>query len=78
MRDKCCLNCLRERNFIETRNLQVHHIVKRVDDYSKIYDVSNLITLCRTCHDEVEEMPVEVQKEIFKDFIEKDISFSLL
>jgi len=32
---------------------EVHHVVPRHVDPSRMYDRSNLLTLCRACHDEV-------------------------
>ena len=66
-----CILCFR-RGYIQFRNLQVHHIVKRTTDLSLAYDPSNLVTLCRTCHEEVEELPVAVQKEMYGDFNKED------
>lgn len=63
-RDKgCCVLCLK-RNIVEYRGLQVHHIVKRVDDATLAYDMNNLVTLCRTCHEEVEKLSVSDQKKL--------------
>lgn len=74
-RDKFCVLCS-QRNTIETRNLQVHHIRKRVDAPELMYDPENLVTLCKKCHEEVEEMPVRDQKELFKYSL-KDIDYRL-
>ena len=66
IRDKgCCVLCLL-RGKIEYRQLQVHHIVKRVDNLSLAYDRDNLVTLCRTCHEEVEKLSPEKQRELLK------------
>lgn len=66
MRDKgCCVLCLL-RGRIEYRQLQVHHIVKRVDNLSLAYERSNLVTLCRTCHEEVEKLSPNKQRELLK------------
>ncbi len=32
---------------------EVHHIVPRHVDPNRMYDVTNLMTLCHACHDEV-------------------------
>lgn len=74
-RDKFCVLCAKK-NIIETRNLQVHHIQKRVDAPDLVYDPLNLITLCKKCHEEVEEMSVKDQKELFKDSL-KNIDYWL-
>ncbi len=66
IRDKgCCVLCF-SRGKIEYRQLQVHHIVKRVDDISLAYDRDNLVTLCRTCHEEVEKLSPSKQRELLK------------
>lgn len=75
LRDKCCILCLK-RGIFEHRQLQVHHIIKRADDISLAYEPSNLITLCRTCHDEVEELSPSRQKELF-GYKPKEIEFYL-
>ena len=75
-RDKCCVLCLK-RGYIEYRGLQVHHLVKRVDDETLIYDPNNLVTVCRNCHEELEKLPLLEQKKLLGDF-NKEISFRLL
>lgn len=66
IRDKgCCVLCLL-RGKIEYRQLQVHHIVKRVDDITLAYERSNLVTLCRPCHEEVEKLTPYKQRELLK------------
>ena len=64
IRDKgCCVLCfIRKR--IEYRGLQVHHIVKRVDDISLAYERDNLVTLCRSCHEEVEKLTPKEQRKL--------------
>lgn len=59
----CCQLCIRN-NFIEYRNLQVHHIIKRADDESLVYELDNLVTLCRSCHDKIEDLPIAKQREM--------------
>lgn len=66
-RDKCCLLCLK-RGYIEYRTLQVHHLIKRVDDVNLIYEPSNLVTLCRSCHEEMEKLPLVEQKKLLGDY----------
>ena len=75
LRDKCCILCLK-RGIFEHRQLQVHHIIKRTDDISLAYEPSNLITLWRTCHDEVEELSPSRQKELF-GYKPKEIEYYL-
>lgn len=78
IRDKgCCVLCLL-RGKIEYRQLQVHHIVKRVDNLSLAYDRDNLVTLCRTCHEEVEKLSPEKQRELLKMKKPEDEGLSFL
>ena len=73
----CCVLCLL-RGKIEYRQLQVHHIVKRVDNLSLAYDRNNLITLCRTCHEEVEKLSPKKQRELLKMKEPEDEGLSFL
>ena len=66
-RDKCCLLCYK-RGYIEYRTLQVHHLVKRVDDTDLIYEPSNLVTLCRSCHEEMEKLSLMEQKQLLGEY----------
>lgn len=77
LRDKCCVLCLKRRGYFELRTLQVHHIIKRVEDESLIYDPSNLVTLCRSCHEEMEKLSVSKQRELLGEY-KKEISYSIL
>jgi len=78
IRDKgCCVLCFLIGR-IEYRQLQVHHIVKRVDDITLAYERSNLVTLCRSCHEEVEKLSPQKQKELLKiKEPKREISFLL-
>ena len=49
----CCRLCLHNHK-METRGLQVHHIVKMRDNPSLRLEDTNLITLCPECHSIVE------------------------
>lgn len=63
-RDKgCCVLCF-QRKIITYRTLQVHHIVKRINDPSLIYEPSNLVTVCRSCHEEIEELSPAKQRAL--------------
>lgn len=73
----CCVLCLL-RGKIEYRQLQVHHIVKRVDNLSLAYDRNNLVTLCRTCHEEVEKLSPKKQRELLKMKEPEDEGLSFL
>ena len=76
LRDKCCILCFK-RGFIEYRGLQVHHLIKRTEDNTLIYDPSNLVTVCRSCHEELELMPLAQQKKLLGDF-NKQLDFKML
>lgn len=45
-----CQRCLIKFNFIETRNLQAHHIKPRIKYDELKFERSNLITLCQSCN----------------------------
>lgn len=45
-----CRICLKNKK-INSKNLQVHHIVSLEEDYSKRLDNENLITVCPRCHE---------------------------
>lgn len=77
LRDKSCILCRNRDNYFNIRNLQVHHIIKRVNDESLIYEPKNLVTLCRQCHDEIEELPVAKQIELLGEY-KKEIDYTLL
>ena len=71
VRDKgVCQLCL-VRGQITNKKLEVHHIKKRsevigtAEEYL-IYDHSNLVTVCRKCHEELEVLSISKQKELLK------------
>lgn len=71
LRDKgiCRLCFIKGR--IEYKALQVHHIHKRSEVPALAYEPDNLVTLCRTCHNEIESLPASKQFEMVKmDYIE--------
>lgn len=72
LRDKCCVMCLSDK-YVNAKNLQVHHIIKRKDNEDLIYEMSNLVTLCRDCHEKAEKMSIEDQKRIFNKYINKEV-----
>lgn len=74
----CCVLCFL-RGRVEYRQLQVHHIVKRVDNLDLAYERNNLVTLCRTCHEEVEKLSPQKQRELLKmkEPEKEEISFLL-
>ena len=43
-RDKKCTECG------STKNLEAHHVIRRVDDWREAYNIDNGITLCHKCH----------------------------
>lgn len=63
-RDKCCVLCFKRHGVYNLKNLQVHHIEKRVDRPDLIYEPTNLVTLCRDCHEEVELLSPHQQIEL--------------
>lgn len=77
-RDKgCCVLCL-IRGIIEYKKLQVHHIIKRVDNLELAYEPSNLVTVCRTCHEEVEKLSPSEQRKLLKmEEVEERLHFLL-
>lgn len=78
IRDNGCCSLCFLRGKIEYRQLQVHHIVKRVDDLSLAYERSNLVTLCRPCHEEVEKLSPKAQRELLKiEEPKNEVSFLL-
>lgn len=74
-----CVLCFLKYGRIFSKSLEVHHIVKRIDDPSLMYDLDNLVTVCRECHEELEKLPPAKQKEIL-GIKEKDkgLDFSLI
>lgn len=63
--NNCCVLCF-VRGKIEYRQLQVHHIIKRVDNLELAYEPNNLVTVCRTCHEEVEKLSPAQQRELLR------------
>ena len=61
----CCRLCLLN-NFGEYRQLEVHHLRKRVDREDLMYDLDNLVTLCNKHHKALEDLPYEEQIRILK------------
>lgn len=49
-----CRWCLYNNRLVMT-GLEVHHITPIAEDESLCYDANNLITLCRSCHEQVED-----------------------
>lgn len=76
-RDKgCCVLCLKNK-IVSYKRLQVHHIVKRTQDINLAFEPTNLVTLCRECHEKVELLSVEQQKELFGEIAELE-TYTLL
>lgn len=61
----CCRFCLIN-GYGESKNLEVHHLLKRVDREDLIYDMDNLVTLCATHHRMLEDLPYEEQLRLLK------------
>lgn len=53
-----CQACLRQ-GYLEIHDLSVHHIVKLRDDFDRRLDNDNLITLCRSHHEQAETGAIE-------------------
>ncbi len=76
LRDKnCCVLCFKN-GMITYSNLQVHHIVKRTDDIHLAYDLSNLVTVCPVCHEELEKLSPSKQIELL-NYKPKQVDFYL-
>lgn len=75
LRDKCCVLCLK-RGIGTYKRLQVHHIVKRTDDLTRAYDLTNLVTVCPPCHEELEKLSPEQQLKLL-DYKPKEVDFFL-
>ena len=43
-----CVECLKEGRL--TKATTVHHIIEVKEDWSKRFDIDNLISLCHSCH----------------------------
>lgn len=52
-----CQNCLRFG--IKTQAEHVHHKIHLEDDVTKAFDMDNLISLCRACHNEMHPEKIE-------------------
>lgn len=82
-RDKGTCRLCFIRGISSSKNLSVHHIIKRVnlvgtEDEELIYAHSNLVTLCPICHEEMEVLPVDVQRKLVHlEEEEVGINFSL-
>lgn len=61
----CCVLCY-VRGKIEYKQLQVHHIVKRINNLDLSFEESNLVTVCRSCHEELEKISAEEQRKLLK------------
>lgn len=62
-----CVKCYKNKK-ITRKNLQVHHIIKRTTDISRAFDLDNLVTVCRDCHEELELLPAEEQRARLGEF----------
>lgn len=70
-----CQRC-KKNGILAFKGLQVHHIVKRTQDMSLAFEHSNLVTVCRECHEIVELMTVEQQRALFGE-LESGLDFRL-
>ncbi|GAA0093042.1 hypothetical protein UT300009_30720 [Paraclostridium bifermentans] len=62
-RDKTCVLC-KKRKRLPFGKLSVHHIVKRTDDLSLAFEPTNLVTVCGSCHEELEKLSPQQQKAL--------------
>lgn len=77
LRDKgCCVLCFKNRRITKQR-LQVHHIVKRIEDESLIFEPTNLVTVCKECHEILEKESVAKQKELLGEIKELETQYLL-
>ena len=72
-----CVLCLLKHNRIFSKGLEVHHIVKRIDDPSLMYSLDNLVTVCRECHEELEKLSPEKQRKLLNKKENEGLDFSL-
>jgi 5-methylcytosine-specific restriction endonuclease McrA len=72
-----CVLCLLKYNRIFSKGLEVHHIVKRVDNPSLMYSFDNLVTVCRECHEELEKLSPEKQRKLLNKEESEGLDFSL-
>lgn len=49
----CCQRCLVKFSYINSSNLQVHHIKPRIEFPELMFDPNNLLTLCSTCNSQL-------------------------
>lgn len=63
-----CRYCFLVRHKITTDGLSVHHILPLAQHYAKRLQDSNLITLCRSCHEQAEKglIPADELKRLTK------------
>ena len=48
-----CQRCLKKYNYYNADNLTVHHIIARIHDPEMGFNPKNLVTLCRTCNNQL-------------------------
>ncbi len=71
-RDKfTCIRCEKESK--QGRGLEAHHLIPRNEDGAN--DITNLVTLCATCHDFVEVNNLRTKAEIIGSYEETIIEF---
>lgn len=72
-----CVLCLSKYKRIFSKGLEVHHIVKRIDNPDLMYNLDNLVTVCRYCHEELEKLSPIEQKKLLNLNKDKGLDFSL-
>lgn len=68
----CCQNCGGESGEGKQRTLNAHHILPVCTHPEHAYDINNLVTICRKCHEEIHSTP---ENEILfaSKFLSEDI-----
>lgn len=70
-RDLCCKLCWSQGTYSPIE--EVHHIVPReVCDEDQVFDVRNVISLCRSCHHEVHREGWQKYVDTLKEMIDND------
>ena len=70
-RDHWMCRCCLDKNIINYTKLEVHHIVPLEEDLDQRLNADNLITLCRSCHEEAEKN--NIAREELRELVRKSI-----
>lgn len=71
----CCRLCLDKDNYVEREGLEVHHIIPIYKNADMVYNVDNLITLCKRHHRMVEDN--DRYKKYLQALTNEDVQFEL-